>query len=58
MNSKAWSDRVAGLVVDALLTAKILKKEDFEKAVEIASEEINVRLCLQDLPPPESDSDV
>ena len=50
---------MAGLAVDALLTAKIVKKEDFERAVEIVSEEINVRLCLQDLPPPpESDRDV
>jgi hypothetical protein len=57
MSSKYWSNRVAGLAVDALTTAQIIKKEDFERAVDIVSEEIYVRLCLGDAPPPESGDD-
>ena len=58
MDQKSWSDRVAGIAVDALLTAKIVKKEDFERAVGIVSEEIYVRLCLEDMPPPIESNDV
>jgi hypothetical protein len=47
---KNWSDRIAGLAVDALLTAKVLRKEDLSRAIEIVSEEISVRLALGDLP--------
>jgi hypothetical protein len=48
---KNWSDRIAGLAVDALVTAKVLRKEDLSRAIEIVSEEISVRLALGDLPP-------
>ena len=58
MDQKSWSDRVAGIAVDALLTAKIVKKEDFERAVGIVSEEIYVRLCLEDTPPAVGSNDV
>ncbi len=53
---KAWNDRMAELAVDALLTAKLLRKEDFSRAVEIVSEEISVRLALGDRPPTETPS--
>jgi len=53
---KAWNDRIAELAVDALLTAKLLRKEDFSRAVEIVSEEISVRLTLGDRPPTEKPS--
>jgi len=47
---KNWSDRIAGLAVDALVTAKVLRKKDLSRAIEIVSEEIYVRLALGDLP--------
>ena len=56
MNVKNWSDRMAGMAVDALLTAKIVQSDDFERAVEIVSEELSVRLSLGDNPPPEQQS--
>jgi len=37
---KDWSCSVASLVIDALVTAKIVAKTDFDRAVEIAD---NVR---------------
>jgi hypothetical protein len=56
MNVKNWSDRIAGLAVDALLTARIVQRGDFERAVEIVSEELSVRLSLGDNPPIEQQS--
>jgi hypothetical protein len=56
MSAKEWSDRVAALAVDALLTGKVVRKEDFERAVAIISEEIAVRLTLGDYPPAEGES--
>jgi hypothetical protein len=56
MNEKTWSDRMAALAVDALLTAKVVRKEDLERAIEIVSEEISVRLSLGDVPPAENDA--
>ena len=50
MSDKEWSDKVATLVADALVEAGILSKQDFEKTIEIISEEVNVRLCLDDYP--------
>jgi hypothetical protein len=37
------SETLAGLIVDALVDAGVVAKEDFDKAVAIASEEIDVR---------------
>jgi len=48
-----WSVRIAALAVDGLLTANIISRENFEKAVEIVEEEIRVRLSLGDVPPPD-----
>jgi hypothetical protein len=47
---KDWSSSVANLVIDTLVTAKIVAKTDFERAVEIAAEEIFVRLSIGDRP--------
>jgi len=55
MNSLEWSRGVADLVIDALIDAGLVRREDFNQAVEIAAEEINVRLCLNDYPPPQPD---
>jgi hypothetical protein len=42
------SYNLAALIVDALLDAKIVKKEDVARALEIATEEIEVRTALGD----------
>ena len=42
------SESLAGLIIDALVDAGLLKKEDFEKAVVIATEEIEVRKVAGD----------
>jgi len=47
---KDWSSSVANLVIDTLVTAKIVAKTDFDRAVEIAAEEIFVRLSIGDRP--------
>jgi len=39
-------------VIDSLVDHELIKSEDLEKAVAVVSEEINVRLCLNDYPPP------
>ncbi len=49
--AQQWSEDVAGLAVDALLSAKIVEREQLDLAVEIVAEEIYVRLCLNDYPP-------
>jgi hypothetical protein len=46
----AWSRSVAELAIDALVTAKIMEKDDFSRAVAIAAEEIYVRVIMQDRP--------
>jgi hypothetical protein len=43
-----YSRRLAGLVVDALVTADIVAKADFDRASEIAAEEILVRRAMGD----------
>ena len=51
MNTDEWSKRVAALAVDALVDHGILKQEDFDTALEIAAEEIRIRLVMNDYPP-------
>jgi hypothetical protein len=46
-----WCDKLAVLGADALVTAGLLKKEDFKRASEILAEELLVRLSLRDYPP-------
>jgi hypothetical protein len=48
---ESWSNSVSVLAVDVLLDAKLIKKEDFDKAVAIVSEEISIRLIMGDYPP-------
>ncbi len=37
------SQRLASLIIDALINAKIIKEEDADEAITIATEEIDVR---------------
>jgi hypothetical protein len=45
---KLGSEDLAALIVDALLRANVVKEEDVARAVEIATEEIEVRKSLGD----------
>ena len=47
-NGKISSETLAGLIIDALVDAKIVDKEDVERAVEVATEEINARKAAGD----------
>jgi hypothetical protein len=47
-----WSDDVAGIVVDAMVDAKLVELEKFKDAVDVVSLEIFVRLICGDYPPP------
>jgi hypothetical protein len=42
------SDDLAALIIDALLRADVVKKEDVEQAMKIAIEEIEVRKAMGD----------
>jgi hypothetical protein len=42
------SEDLAALIVDALLRAGILRKEDVDRAIEVATEEIDVRKAMRD----------
>jgi hypothetical protein len=46
----AWSRMVAELAADGLVTAKILAKDELQKATEIIAEEVFVRLVAGDRP--------
>ncbi len=46
----AWSRSVAELAVGTLMIAKIVGREDLDRAVAIVAEEILVRLALEDRP--------
>jgi hypothetical protein len=50
MNDIEWSQRVAGLAVDALVDADLLPREAFEQAAAIVAREVRVRLALDDRP--------
>ena len=52
VNDEDWSLRIAELVIDALVKAKLLPKTDFARAEGIAHEEILVRLIAGDRPEP------
>jgi len=47
-DGKLTSESLAALIIDALIDAKIIKKEDLEKAIEIATEEIDARKAAND----------
>lgn len=46
--SRLTSSELAELIVDALLRADILEKQDIDRAVKIATEEIEARKALGD----------
>jgi hypothetical protein len=45
-----WCERVANMVADALIDAKLIAKPDFERARDCAKEENFVRISMGDLP--------
>ena len=47
-----WSKSVAAMAVDALVDAGLVSKPEFKAACDVVAEEIYVRLCLNDYPPP------
>ena len=51
MTIEAWSKKVATLAIDELVEAGIVRREDFDNAVAITAEEIQVRLAMEDYPP-------
>jgi hypothetical protein len=51
-SAKQWSEKIAALAVDALLDAGLVRRDDFDAAMRVVAEEIFVRLCLKDYPPP------
>jgi len=49
---KEWCDKVAILSADALVDAKLIKKEEVLLAAAVIAEELLVRLSLSDCPAP------
>ena len=47
---KEWSASIAELIADALLDAKLIQANDLQGAIDIAAEEIFVRLSMNDRP--------
>ena len=45
-----WSRDIAVLVLDRLVDAGLLKRADFDAALEPAAEEIQIRLAMGDYP--------
>jgi len=45
---KLTSDRLAALIIDALIDAGVVKKADVERAIAVAAEEIEVRKAPRD----------
>ena len=50
--AEQWAASVAAMAVDALLDAGLVTREHFETASAVVAEEIFVRLCCNDYPPP------
>lgn len=50
--AKEWSASIASFVVDALLDAGLVQKEDFNDAAAVVAEEIFILLCTNNYPPP------
>ena len=50
---KSWSDQIAGLVADALVEARLVSRDDFDRVTDVIAEEVFARLCLRDFPPTE-----
>ena len=47
---KEWSDHIANLADDALVDAKLIRKEDFAAAAGVIAVEILARLGMGDYP--------
>ena len=47
-NDHLSSEDLAAIIIDALLRAQIVRSDDVQKAIAIATEEINVRKALGD----------
>lgn len=56
MDITTWSKDIASLIVDALIGAGYIRKDEFEDALPIVAEEILVRLALGDYPPSQEPS--
>ena len=56
--AEQWADSVAAIAVDALLDAGLVAREQFEAARAIVAEEVFVRLCVRDYPPPVDDATI
>lgn len=55
-STREWCRRIAELTVDGLFMAKLIARDELDKTIEIAAEEIYARLCVRDYPPyPETD---
>lgn len=50
-SDKAWSQKIAGLVADMLVRAKLVAPGDVKRATEIVANEIHIRLRMEDRPP-------
>ncbi|MFO0876252.1 MAG: hypothetical protein U0840_02675 [Gemmataceae bacterium] len=50
--AEKWVATVAALAVDALVDAGLVSAERFEDARVVVAEELLVRLCVGDYPPP------
>lgn len=50
--AEQWAASVAAMAVDALLDAGLVTRDKFETASAVVAEEIFVRLCCNDYPPP------
>ena len=47
-NERLTSESLAALIIDALIDAKIIRREDLDRAIAIAAEEIEARKAAGD----------
>ena len=50
--AEQWCGSVAAIAVDALLDAGLVSRDQLVAARAVVAEEVFVRLCLKDYPPP------
>jgi len=56
MDLKTWCDDIAILIADALVDSGHIRKDDLSAVSDIVSEELFVRLLVNDYPPPKGDA--
>lgn len=56
--AEGWAASVAAMAVDALVDAGLVAREQFTAARAVVAEEVLVRLCVRDYPPPVDDATV